>query len=136
MSKEATDRYNVKVEIPITVILETIFSTDNNDVETLCRYARKYGYVDFDEKDKVYKLQKDYNKQDFYVWLSNEERKQYDYENYLIDENERLKDLYKKTCQHLFNIGNDELARYFEAQIDECNVFIPQELGGKDNENN
>lgn len=85
MSKEATDRYSVKVEIPITVILETIFSTDNNDVETLCRYARKYGFVDFDEKEKVYKLQKDYNKQDFYVWLSKEERKQYDYESTLLN---------------------------------------------------
>lgn len=87
MSKEATDRYSVKVEIPITVLLETIFSTDNQDVETLSRWVHKYGFADLIEKDgkKYYKLQKDYDKQDFYTWLSKEERKQYDYEDVLLD---------------------------------------------------
>ena len=34
-----------------------------------------------------------------------------------------LKEIYKKTCDHLFEIGNDELAKYLQAQIDENNVF-------------
>ena len=45
--RKATERYSKKVEIPICVILETIFSGDNQDVETLSRYARDYGFVDF-----------------------------------------------------------------------------------------
>ena len=44
----------------------------------------------------------------------------------LREENEKLKELYRRTCKHLFDIGNDELARYFQAQISECNVFITQ----------
>lgn len=109
MSKEATDRYNVKVEIPITVILETIFSTDNKDVETLCRYAREYGFVDFDEKERVYKLQKDYNKQNFYVWLSKKERKQYDYEDTLLDRIDKAieyNDYLRKNCKYKLNDGH------------------------------
>ena len=88
-----SERYNTKVEIPISVILETIFSDDNQDVETLCRWAREYGFVDYVKEDKsslgYYKLQDDYNKQSFYVLLDKEERKQYDYENYLLDEIQR-----------------------------------------------
>lgn len=42
----------------------------------------------------------------------------------LLEENKELKELYKKTCKHLFDIGNDELARYFKAQIDENNTFM------------
>jgi spore cortex formation protein SpoVR/YcgB (stage V sporulation) len=49
--------------------------------------------------------------------------------NNLQEENERLKDLYRRTCNHLFNIGNDELARYFQAQINECNTFTVQGVG-------
>lgn len=89
MSKEATDRYSVKVEVPITVLLETIFSDDNQDVEILSRWAYKYGFIDLIKDDTTkygyYKLQDDYNKQDFYIWLDKEERKQYDYENKLLD---------------------------------------------------
>ena len=91
---KASERYNTKVEIPISVILETIFSDDNHDVETLCRWAKHYEFVDLikeNEKDKLgyYKLQDDYTKQSFYIWLDKEERKQYDYENYLLDEIEK-----------------------------------------------
>ena len=32
--------------------------------------------------------------------------------------------MYRKTCKHLFEIGNDELARYFQAQIDDCPVWV------------
>ena len=46
----------------------------------------------------------------------------------LKEENQRLKDLYVRTCKYLYRIGNYELARYFQAQIGECNVFTPQEL--------
>lgn len=106
MSKEATDRYNVKVEVPITILLETIFSDDNEDVESLCRWARKYGFVDLieDEHGKYYKLQDDYNKQDFYIWLDKEERKQYDYENKLLDRIEELEkdnEEYKRRHNHV-----------------------------------
>ena len=84
---KASERYNVKVEIPISVILETIFSDDNKDVETLCRWAKKYGYVDYikENGDKLgyYRLQNDYTKQSFYILLDKKERKQYDYEDYL-----------------------------------------------------
>jgi len=48
----------------------------------------------------------------------------------LKEENNELKRIYKNTCKHLFNIGNNELARYFQAQINECNVFSPQDLRG------
>ena len=50
----------------------------------------------------------------------------------LQQENQQLKDLYRKTCEHLFNIGNDELARYFQAQILECPIFTSQVLGDKE----
>lgn len=52
----------------------------------------------------------------------------------LQQENKQLKDLYRKTCEHLFNIGNDELARYFQAQINECSTFTTQILGDEENE--
>lgn len=119
---KASERYNIKVEIPISVILETIFSDDNKDVETLCRWAKKYGFVDLE--DKYYKLQEDYTKQSFYIWLSKNERKQYDYEDYLLNkieqlekENKQLKekvDYLKnkcenkdKWCQLIVDIGYD-----------------------------
>lgn len=50
----------------------------------------------------------------------------------LQEENKQLKELYRKTCEHLFNIGNDELARYFQAQINECPTFTTQILGDKE----
>lgn len=104
---KADERYNTKVEIPISVILETIFSDDNHDVETLCRWAKHYGFVDLikeNEKDKLgyYKLQDDYKKQSFYMWLDKEERKQYDYEDYLLDEIEKkdkVLDKIKEYCK-------------------------------------
>ena len=50
------------------------------------------------EKDehKYYKLQDDYTKQSFYTWLSKEERKQYEYEDYLIEELEKYKQTLNK----------------------------------------
>ena len=95
---EISNRYNVKVEIPISVILETIFSDDNYDVETLSRWAKHYCFVDLIEKDghKYYKLQDDYTKQSFYIWLSKEERKQYEYEDYLIEELEKYEQTINK----------------------------------------
>ena len=95
---KASERYNTKVEIPISVILETIFSDDNHDVEILTRWAKHYGFVDLIEKDehKYYKLQDDYTKQSFYIWLSKEERKQYEYEDYLIEELEKYKQTLNK----------------------------------------
>lgn len=92
---KASERYNAKVKIPISVILETIFSDDNHDVETLCRWAKHYGFIDLikkNENDKLgyYKLQDDYTKQSFYIWLSKEERKQYDYEDYLLEKLDKI----------------------------------------------
>lgn len=112
MSKEVTDRYNTRVEIPITILLETIFSTDNKDVETLSRWAKHYGFVDLVKDDTTkygyYKLQDDYNKQDFYIWLDKEERKQYDYENYLLDEIERLKNNWDELRKWIVNNKHNE----------------------------
>ena len=121
---KASERYNTKVEIPISVILETIFSDDNHDVETLCRWAKHYEFVDLvkeNENDKLgyYKLQDDYTKQSFYVLLDKEERKQYDYEDYLLDEleekdkeierlNNIIKELEKYTIEQR-NIAKDNL---------------------------
>ena len=109
---KASERYNTKVEIPISVILETIFSDDNKDVETLCRWAKHYGYVDLIKKngDKLgyYKLQDDYTKQSFYVLLDKEERKQYDYEDYLLDELQRK--------DNIINELNAKLNQYEERE--------------------
>lgn len=110
---KASERYNTKVEIPISVILETIFSDDNKDVETLCRWAKKYEFVDLikkDENDKLgyYKLQDDYTKQSFYIWLDKEERKQYDYEDYLLDINENYKQALKDIKTLIQHYGNEE----------------------------
>lgn len=111
---KASERYNTKVEIPISVILETIFSDDNKDVETLCRWAKHYGYVDLikENGDKLgyYKLQDDYNKQSFYVLLDKEERKQYDYEDYLLDEIQRRDNIIKIMENYLeliYDLGYD-----------------------------
>jgi hypothetical protein len=118
------ERYNTKVGIPISVILETIFSDDNRDVETLCRWAKHYGFVDLikkNENDKLgyYKLQDDYKKQSFYIWLSKEERKQYDYEDYLLDENEKL----KNQLQQKDNIIK-EVREYIERNTEEKKSWL------------
>jgi len=109
---KASERYNAKVEIPISVILETIFSDDNKDVETLCRWAKHYGYVDLikENGDKLgyYKLQDDYTKQSFYVLLNKEERKQYDYEDYLLDENQRKDNIINELKEYIKNIDDNE----------------------------
>lgn len=104
---KTSERYNTKVEIPISVILETIFSDDNKDVETLCRWAKHYGYVDLikEDGDKLgyYKLQDDYTKQSFYVLLDKEERKQYDYEDYLLDELQRKDNNWNELKEFILN---------------------------------
>ena len=43
-------------------------------------------------------------------------------------ENNDLRKLYQRTYKHLFEIGNDELARYFQAQIDECPTFYVEPI--------
>lgn len=109
--RKATERYSKKVEIPICVILETIFSGDNQDVETLSRYARDYGFVDFKTGKRYgkygsYIVQKDYEKQSFYLCLDEEERKKYDYENHLLDKIERLNNIINKAI-HFINLNQD-----------------------------
>ena len=46
----------------------------------------------------------------------------------LQKENNDLRKLYQRTYKHLFEIGNDELARYFQAQIDECPTFYVEPI--------
>ena len=46
----------------------------------------------------------------------------------LNKENNDLRKLYQRTYKHLFEIGNDELARYFQAQIDECPTFYVEPI--------
>ena len=52
--------------------------------------------------------------------------------NYEIErlqkENNDLRKLYQRTYKHLFEKGNDELARYFQAQIDECPTFYVEPI--------
>mgnify|MGYP004468296525 FL=1 len=57
-------------------------------------------------------------------------REKNDINDYIVKlekENNKLKELYRGTCKHLFEIGHDELARYFQAQISDCPVWIPME---------
>ena len=103
------ERYNTKIEIPVSVILETIFSTDNKDVETLSRWALKHGFVDLIEKEdgKYYQLQDDYEKQSFYTYLSKKERKQYEYEDYLIDQLQQKENIIKEVREILkYHLSN------------------------------
>lgn len=44
----------------------------------------------------------------------------------LQEEIKKLKGIYVRTTDHLFNIGHDELARYLKAQIDSRDTFVPQ----------
>lgn len=46
----------------------------------------------------------------------------------LKKENNDLRKLYQRTYKHLFEKGNDELARYFQAQIDECPTFYVEPI--------
>ena len=53
----------------------------------------------------------------------------------LQEENEKLKEqnndlrkIYRNTYQRLFDNGNDELARYFQAQIDDCPTFYVEPI--------
>ena len=46
----------------------------------------------------------------------------------LKQENNDLRKLYKKTYKHLFEKGNDELASYFQAQIDDCPTFYVEPI--------
>lgn len=107
-----SERYNTKVEVPISIILETIFSDDNHDVETLSRWAKHYNFVDLIEKEgkKYYQLQKDYKKQSFYIWLSKEERKQYEYEDYLLNEIEEKENQLHEQDLKIDSL-NDEILR-------------------------
>lgn len=44
----------------------------------------------------------------------------------LKEENERLINTYKSLIKRQYELGNDEFARYLEAQICDCNTFVPQ----------
>ena len=66
------------------------------------------------------------DKVNFINWVDKIE----DYITNLQEENGKLKTLYRRTSEHLFKIGNDELARYFQAQINDCPSFVPQNLRG------
>ena len=125
---KTSERYLTKVEIPISVILETIFSNDNQDVETLSRWALKYGFVDLIKKDGdklgYYKLQDDYTKQSFYVWLSKEERKQYDYEDYLLDKIDQLTNNWNELEELISNLLKEADSTKSDLYIYEQNKAI------------
>jgi len=126
-----SERYNTKVEIPISVILETIFSDDNHDVETLCRWAKHYEFVDLikeNEDDKLgyYKLQDDYTKQSFYICLDKEERKQYDYEDFLLDKIEE-KDKEIERLNNIIDEFIDDIEDYLDSNpkvfCGDCDIY-------------
>lgn len=84
------------------------------------------------EEQEIREEYKDYSKEELIEAIVSMDISTADIIKTLKEENERLKDLYERTCKHLFNIGNDELARHFQAQICNCNVFTPQVLNGGD----
>lgn len=124
------NRYDVKIEIPITIILQTIFSKDNYDVESLARWTKKYGFIDL--KDGMYELQDDYYEQDFYTILDEEERKQYEYEDCLIEEIDKLKERMKKSREKYYDLYYqllcekvDKLRPYYDIdKIKSYGVFV------------
>lgn len=74
------------------------------------------------------------NMEDKYITEKTKNQKAIEYiehENLVLkDENERLRKenndlklIYRNTYKRLFENGNDELARYFQAQIDDCPTF-------------
>ena len=46
----------------------------------------------------------------------------------LKKQNNDLRKIYKNTYNKLFENGNDELARYFQAQIDDCPTFYVEPI--------
>jgi len=46
----------------------------------------------------------------------------------LKKENNDLRKIYRNTYKHLFEIGSEELARYFMAQIDDCPTFYVEPI--------
>lgn len=46
----------------------------------------------------------------------------------LKKENNDLRKIYQRTSEHLFDMGDAELARYFQAQIDECPTFYVEPI--------
>lgn len=126
------ERYHTKIEIPASVVLETIFSTDNKDVETLSRWALKHGFVDLVEKEngKYYQLQDDYEKQSFYTYLSKKERKQYEYEDYLIEQLGKKENIINELEKWLKEEYEATIFDYHNAIEDVLNKL--QELKGDD----
>ena len=51
-----------------------------------------------------------------------------DYITNLQEQNNDLRKIYKNTYNRLFENGNDELARYFQAQIDDCPTFYVEPI--------
>lgn len=46
----------------------------------------------------------------------------------LKEQNNDLRKIYRNTYKKLFDNGNNELARYFQAQIDECPTFYVEPI--------
>ena len=44
------------------------------------------------------------------------------------EQNNDLRKIYRNTYNKLFENGNDELARYFQAQIDDCPTFYVEPI--------
>lgn len=66
---------------------------------------------------------------DFMVEYKKEISKDYEKEiERLNKENNDLRRIYKNTYNKLFEKGNDELARYFQAQIDDCPTFYVEPI--------
>lgn len=55
------------------------------------------------ENGKYYQLQDDYEKQSFYTYLSKEERKQYEYEDYLIEQLQQKENVIKEGREYIEN---------------------------------
>lgn len=84
-------------------------------------------------KDKLERQRKEY--QDDYKDVRIEIKEKNEQIANLQQENKRLKEqnndlrkIYRNTYVRLFENGNDELARYFQAQIDDCPTFYVEPI--------
>ena len=74
-------------------------------------------------------LQRNYNDNEQAIQKLIKELKELQQENETLKEqNNDLRKIYRNTYKRLFKNGNNELARYFQAQIDDCPTFYVEPI--------
>lgn len=80
-------------------------------------------------KDYITNLQQENQElNDSIIWWNNRFNAVQRENERLKDQNNDLRKIYRNTYNKLFENGNDELARYFQAQIDECRTFYVEPI--------